>query len=513
MNRQDELFAAYLDGTITAAEERELAAWMAGSAEHARAFVEACLREQQLTAAVRASARRRSVEIVHQRAAEPPPSSRPSKAFRRLLPLAAAAAVVAGWMGWQVWDPSPVAAYLSGRLGGVTVERAGEKLSANEHQPLSEGDLIQTRTGGAIVSFAGEDTRFDLGADARVRVRSLRGRKEFQLLSGTVSAEVAPQRRGAMLWLTDDARAEIVGTKFTLAAAGWFTRLDVTEGAVRFSRHGDSEPTLVKAEQFAAADVQGTTGACSIDEFETAPWSVPGRRTPGFEHVTFRSNRLDREIGVNVMLPPGYDRDRRGGYPVLYLLHAMNGDEHSEAARLGTALRSAMEDRRLPPCLVVAPNSGPAFPREPMFANVMVARELTRFVDSRYPTRAQRGMRVLCGLGYGAQQAVILSLFHTDVFALGCAVDDTLRGGSPGFRRLGIHHRPRPRIQPQLLLLHTDDHGDDARALADFLNETGVETDVTALAARHLDDEALPTVFVEALATRLQLLWNRPNAR
>lgn len=512
MNRQDELIAAYLDGTVTAAEEKELAAWMAGSPDHARVFVEACLREQQLTATVRASVRRRSIEIAHQRAAASPSSSRRSRAFRRLLPLAAAAVVAAGWMGWQVLHPQSVTAILSGRLNGVTVERAGGKLPANAPQPLSEGDLIQTRTGGASMSFAGESTRFDLSADARVRVRSLRGRKEFQLLSGTVSADVAPQRRGAMLWLTDDARAEIVGTRFTLAAAGWFTRLDVSEGAVRFARHGDSETTLVKADQFAAADAHSATGALSIAEAEAAPWSAPGRGTPGFEHATFHSTRLDREIGVNVMLPPGYDRDRRGGYPVLYLLHGMNGDEHSEAARLGAALRSAMEDRRLPPCLVVAPNSGPAFPRDPMFANVMVARELTRFVDSRYPTRAHRAMRVLCGLGYGAQQAVILSLFHTDVFALGCAVDDTLRGGSPGFRRLGIHYRPRPGFRPQLFLLHTGDHGDDSRALADFLSGTGVETDVSALAARSLDDGALPAVFVEALATRLQSLWNRLNA-
>lgn len=512
MSRSEKWIADYLDGEISPAEEKALAAWLAEDEAHTRAFVEACLREQQLAAAVRNAARLAGAEPAT--APSPPlshPQARPWRASR-LLSLAAAAAVVVlgAWLLWLQKTPSPGKAFLAGELQGVTVERGGRKLPAASLAELSEGDVIHAQTGGARVEFTAESTHIDLRANARVAVNSLRRRKEFRLLQGSVAADVAPQTAGAMLWLTDEARAEIVGTKFTLAAEGWFTRLDVAEGVVRFAQPDGGQATLVEAEQFAAADARTLTGAQSIPETEAAPWHVPEETTPGFEHLSFRSARLDREIGVNVMLPPSYDHRRRGGYPVLYLLHGLNGNEHSEARRLGAALRSAMEERRLPSCLVVCPNSGPAFPRQPMHSNVMVARELTRFIDSRYPTRPHRGMRALCGLGYGAQQAVILCLFHSDVFAFGCAVDDTLRGGTPGFRRLGIHTRPRRGARAsELLLPHTSGQASDSTVLAEFLSGTGIAATAPSLAAASLDDPALPRAVIDALAVRLRQSWTR----
>jgi hypothetical protein len=57
--------------------------------------------------------------------------------------------------------------------------------------------------------------------------------RSLYLKSGFLAVEAGPQPPGRPLWvLTPDARAEVLGTKFTLAAAARRTRLRVAEGAV-----------------------------------------------------------------------------------------------------------------------------------------------------------------------------------------------------------------------------------------------------------------------------------------
>jgi four helix bundle protein len=56
-----------------------------------------------------------------------------------------------------------------------------------------------------------EETHFTLSPRSAVVLLELRGQKRFELREGSVSAEVAKQRDGPMIWLTDDAEAQVLG--------------------------------------------------------------------------------------------------------------------------------------------------------------------------------------------------------------------------------------------------------------------------------------------------------------
>ncbi len=511
MTRSEELIAAYLDDALTEAEQAELTAWLQADAANVRAFVEANAREQQIRAAVQAHG---NLQLVQQRA---PAASTivpvPASVWRARAVWAAAAAVVLLAAVWMFGPrPAPQIARLGGNLAGVTVERAGATLAAAAGMRLQEGDVVKAQSGGARIEFSGEDTRFTLASGSVVALRELSGRKRFELVSGSVDAEVAKQNEGAMVWTTDDAEAQIIGTKFTLSAEGLFTRLDVAEGSVAFAQRATAKSTLVQAKEFAAADAHTLVEARPIAEAANEAWSVTTRSSPGFEHATFRSERVGQEVGVNVMLPPGYDAQPQRRFPALYLLHGLGGDEHTEAIRFGAVLREAMSQGLLPPCLVVVPNGGPGFPRQPMFANQMIARELPRFIDTRYRTRASRDGRVICGLGYGAQQAIIVAMFHAEMFPLGCGVDDTLRGGTPGFRRMRNMMQQRNARQPAevLLLRSRNQIASHSETLAAFLREIGADVRTESIAVASLNDAALPGALLQALAPKLTQQWPPP---
>ncbi|MBL9144858.1 MAG: FecR domain-containing protein [Verrucomicrobiaceae bacterium] len=439
MTRADELLAAYLDDALTEAEHAELNAWLKADPANVRRFVEATAREHQL-------------RIVVQARRDFPLSSKPKPMrWRSVVAWAAAAVFVLGGALWMLWQPSEAKAHLAGNLDGVTIERAGAVLQAENAFQLHSGDVIASTQPGARIEFESESTQFVLAARSSVALRELRGQKRFELLAGSVSAEVAKQRDGAMIWLTDDAEAQVLGTKFELSEDGLLTKLDVSEGAVQFKgRHADAS-TVVRAGQLAATDSRGLTSPES-----RAVWNVPDRRSPSCEHITFRSEEIRADIGVNVLLPPRYASQPSQRFPVIYFHHALGGDEHSEAVKMAPALLAAMQNGTLPPCVVVFPNGGPGYTPRAIISGRVFAGELPRFIDSRYRTQATAGQRLFCGTGFGGKRAILLGTLHADVFGTACAIDDTFHGGTPSFFRIIDAMRRRvDRFPPHLLLLRS----------------------------------------------------------
>lgn len=396
-----------------------------------------------------------------------------------------------------------------------TCARGGVSRAVSVGMSLAAGDILQTGDHGRMeLFFPGEGTRIRLEAGTTVEIRRLAEKKEFRLLAGSVDADVAHQKSGAMVWVTEDARARIVGTKFVLSAEGLFTRLDVSEGTVIFEQLADARPTTVRAGEFAAADAQTLVEAQPLTGVDSRPWTMPGQTSPGFLHTGFHSVVLDREIGVNVMFPPDYESQPQRRFPVLYLLHGLGGNEHSEAARFGKELLVAMRDGRIPPCIVVAPNTGPAFSHNVVAVGRMISRELPAFVDGTFRTLPYRKTRLVCGVGFGAQQAVILATLHPDVFSIGCAVDDTLRGGTPALQRMAPQMRARAvRTPSRVVLLATDRQAEEAeKKLAAFFSGVGVDTTVERLSASNLDDPALPALVFNTLSPLLSQQWKRPDS-
>ena len=102
MKDSHELIAAYLDGTLHAAQQAELAGWLRADAANLRAFTEAVMFEQQLSEAVQAAAARKAAEPFVLAAKD---DAGPDRPRHRRLVLAACAACVALLAGWLVIRP------------------------------------------------------------------------------------------------------------------------------------------------------------------------------------------------------------------------------------------------------------------------------------------------------------------------------------------------------------------------------------------------------------------------
>jgi len=127
---------------------------------------------------------------------------------------------------------------------------------------------------------------------------------------------------------------------------------------------------------------------------------------------------LNYPLDFTVHLPPCYQSDYPGGYPVLYLLHGI-GFTDDQWERLGAldaadALILAGQSR---PFIIVLPYerysliepNGSEFP-------LAIIDNLIPFIDSTYPVCTQRECRAIGGLSRGAAWAVRLGLAYPDLF-------------------------------------------------------------------------------------------------
>jgi enterochelin esterase-like enzyme len=127
---------------------------------------------------------------------------------------------------------------------------------------------------------------------------------------------------------------------------------------------------------------------------------------------------MERSLDFRVYLPPCYDPQRPGGYPVLYLLHGQGMDDSAwdqfgadeKAAALITSGEAA-------PFLIV-------MPREEYYLQDMLAsrygqallEDLIPWVDANYATCQARTCRAIGGISRGALWALLLGLENQVLF-------------------------------------------------------------------------------------------------
>jgi hypothetical protein len=166
--------------------------------------------------------------------------------------LAAALACVAGYWLWPDKDNIP---RMRRSSAGVEVQRGEERLPATRKLHLQPGDIIETGPGqSAVVEFAREGTRLELGGETRLGLLTLDKGKHFVLGRGKLEAVVARQPAGEPLVVaTPQAEASVKGTKFSLSSQWEATWLKVLKGTVELhSKSADlSQPVI--AGQFAVA--------------------------------------------------------------------------------------------------------------------------------------------------------------------------------------------------------------------------------------------------------------------
>ncbi len=123
-------------------------------------------------------------------------------------------------------------------------------------------------------------------------------------------------------------------------------------------------------------------------------WNNPdGAKVPGLEHRSLTSPAMGQEMGFNVWVPPAYATGQQR-FPVICFLHGAGGNENSDAGGFSDLVRSAIEEKRIPPGVCVFPIGGMSGyldqPDRKVMVETFLVKELIPYVDANWRTLAQR---------------------------------------------------------------------------------------------------------------------------
>jgi enterochelin esterase-like enzyme len=145
----------------------------------------------------------------------------------------------------------------------------------------------------------------------------------------------------------------------------------------------------------------------------------------------YRSKTTGAWRRAHVYTPPGYDRDQKTRYPVLYLQHGAGENETSwtKQGRANLILDNLIAAGRARPMIVVmetgyatklgaTPVQGPtgATTMPNAFEQVLIE-DLIPMIDAQYRTDADRTARAMAGLSMGGNQTLQITSAHLDTFA------------------------------------------------------------------------------------------------
>jgi enterochelin esterase-like enzyme len=145
----------------------------------------------------------------------------------------------------------------------------------------------------------------------------------------------------------------------------------------------------------------------------------------------YRSKTTGAWRRAYVYTPPGYDRELKTRYPVLYLQHGAGENETSwtKQGRANLILDNLLAGKRARPMLVVmetgyatklgatpvqGPTGNPTMPNA--FEQVLID-DLIPMIDAEYRTLADREHRAMAGLSMGGNQTLQITAAHLDTFA------------------------------------------------------------------------------------------------
>lgn len=136
----------------------------------------------------------------------------------------------------------------------LTVTRGGGSISVASGGSLFSGDRLQTPVTATLVWPDG--SRLVLAAHSQVDLARPALGPGCRLEQGSAQAEIAPQRPGLPFTITTpEARVEVLGTRFRVAAGGQRTQVDLHEGIVRLTRASDGNALTLRANEFAVVSL------------------------------------------------------------------------------------------------------------------------------------------------------------------------------------------------------------------------------------------------------------------
>ena len=159
-----------------------------------------------------------------------------------------------------------------------------------------------------------------------------------------------------------------------------------------------------------------------------APWEVRDVPHGSVEANWLRTPVINGETRqVFVYTPPGYEKNSKQRYPVLYLLHG-SGDTAESWTQVGATnliLDNLIAEKKAKPMIVVMPlghavpfGSPPDIARKnvPLMEEYML-KDLMPWAEGKYRVAAGRQNRALAGLSMGGGQTFNIGFAHLDLFS------------------------------------------------------------------------------------------------
>ena len=131
-----------------------------------------------------------------------------------------------------------------------------------------------------------------------------------------------------------------------------------------------------------------------------------------------------------IYTPPGYEKNKKKRYPVLYLQHGSGESEHgwSQQGRAGLIMDNLIAEGKAEEFIIVMDNgtwtrpqgmqrgTGRPFNWADGFMNTLI-NDIIPMVDSRYRTKADRKYRAMAGLSMGGMQTKAITMKNPHMFS------------------------------------------------------------------------------------------------
>ncbi|MBX9254663.1 esterase family protein [Desmonostoc muscorum CCALA 125] len=175
-------------------------------------------------------------------------------------------------------------------------------------------------------------------------------------------------------------------------------------------------------------------------DLQTTPSPLPSQlnasdlaTTLSYKIETYNSQVMGASRTYGVSLPPGYEQNLKGSYPVIFLLHGGHGDPTAWFSQnKGQALKTLKQlyiTGKLPPSIIITPDGndkrGSSPYRDPEYidgpngnVSTAVGDELVKVVQSRYRTLKNPDFWAIGGLSSGGWGAVNVGLHNLDRFSI-----------------------------------------------------------------------------------------------
>lgn len=135
----------------------------------------------------------------------------------------------------------------------------------------------------------------------------------------------------------------------------------------------------------------------------------------------YNSKTLGTTRGLNVYVPPDYDKDIKTIYPVFFLLHGSGDNERgwSTIGRANVILDNLIAAKKAVPMIVVMPDGhAPTSNNDvdnPFHEDLI--KEIIPYIESNYRVKKGAENRALAGLSMGGFQTLDIGISHLDMFA------------------------------------------------------------------------------------------------